>query len=71
MASYDIYFAGELKAGTDPAVVRARIRALFKLSDEAAAHLPESPKLRAGGLLHESAEDALEDEGIRVAPGRG
>ena len=39
MASYDIYFAGELKAGTDPAVVRARIRALFKLSGEAAAQL--------------------------------
>ncbi len=37
--SYDIHFSGDLQPGVDPAVARARIQGLFKLSDEAAARL--------------------------------
>jgi hypothetical protein len=37
--SFDILFSGELKPGADPAVARARIQALFKLTDEAAERL--------------------------------
>lgn len=37
--SYDIHFSGDLLPGADPAVARARIQGLFKLSDEAAARL--------------------------------
>ena len=38
-ASYDIHFSGDLQPGVDPAVARARIQGLFKLSDEVAARL--------------------------------
>lgn len=36
---YDVLFAGELKPGTDPFAARARLQALFKLSDQAADQL--------------------------------
>lgn len=37
--SYDIHFSGDLRPGADPAVARARIQGLFKISDEVAAKL--------------------------------
>lgn len=36
---YDIHFSGNLRPGADPAVARARIQGLFKLSDEVVARL--------------------------------
>lgn len=37
--SYEIHFSGDLLPGVDPAVARARIQGLFKLTDEVAARL--------------------------------
>lgn len=36
---FDLEFAGELAAGTDPGQARSRVKELFKLSDEAVAQL--------------------------------
>ncbi len=36
---FDLEFAGELTAGTNPEQARSRVKALFKLSDEAVAQL--------------------------------
>ncbi|MBK8639050.1 MAG: hypothetical protein IPN92_12545 [Chromatiaceae bacterium] len=37
--SYEIHFSGDLLPGVDPAVARARIQGLFKLTDAVAARL--------------------------------
>ena len=44
-ASFDILFAGKLRAGADPAAVRARIQELFKLTD------PDADRLFSGRTI--------------------
>ncbi|MBK5930154.1 phosphate-starvation-inducible PsiE family protein [Halochromatium salexigens] len=74
---FDLEFAGELTPGTDPGQARARVKRLFKLSDEAVAQLfsgtPVTVKRGIDSALASRLHAAFAQAGalVRIIPAGG